>query len=229
MKRARESTRGCVCVRASPGERYITETVKTTALDTDSKTFLQRLAKSKKMTHPGRGSVGGDGGVSLSSADLSVGGTDGAPLSPGLLNQRNNTTRPAVKATLDTNLSSANKSQTHQLECYFWQAALYKRQTMQRGQRATRGTFKQLLLWLVDIMFASCIIFTYWGFRFLIRSYWLNQGLGNVVPCSTCLSLSSEEKKTQELAGRPVCGLTGWFNVIFHSSDTLGIHFQAER
>lgn len=56
-----------------PRERYITETVKTTALDTDSKTFLQHLAKSKKMTHTGRGSVDVYGGVSLSSADLSVG------------------------------------------------------------------------------------------------------------------------------------------------------------
>lgn len=50
--------------------------------------------------------------------------------------------RPAERP-LDTNLSPANKSQTDQPECYFWQPALlfYKRQTCSWAQRTTKANY----------------------------------------------------------------------------------------
>lgn len=82
------------------------------------------------------------------------------------------------EAVLDTNLSFANKSQTHQPEYYSWQSTLvdYERQIVQQGQRTTRGVLQQPLQWLVNIMFAFCIIFTCCGFLFLIGcTNWVNQ------------------------------------------------------
>lgn len=96
------------------------------------------------------------------------------------------------EAVLDTNLSSANKSQTHQPECYSWQSALvdYERQIVQQGQRTTRGILQQPLQWLVNVMFAFCVIFTYCGFLFLIWS--LSWSRISVVCCRKWLILSYE-------------------------------------
>lgn len=144
VKRRKEKKRW----RAKSDERE-----RTTALDTCSKAFCRASAMRKRWLTLAEDQL--IGGVSFIAVPTSLSVSD-CTIVPRSFSTTTTTGSACSEAVLDTNLSSVNKSQAHQPECYSWQPAPvgYERQIVQWGQRTARGILQQPLEWLVNIMFA---------------------------------------------------------------------------